>query len=513
MKAATPAATLGYANRFTSGGFTPDAYRILGRTELTVSAIGFGGYRVDDVRPEHAAALGQALRRGCNLIDTSTNYTDGRSESCIGKVLADLFEEKTLRREEVVVVSKIGYVQGQNLDLARQRVKEGAAFEDMVKISPGCWHCIHPGFLEDQLGRSLARLGLERLDVCLLHNPEYFLEETHRKGELLDSAREEFYNRIRQAFVHLEQEVRRGRLTWYGVSSNSFGSAPEQPDATSLGRMLEMAREAAEEVGFRPEDHHFAVAQLPMNLYEHSPVTTRKEGVGGHLSAVALASENGIGVLVNRPLNAFAHGQLVRLADFHADSPEVSIRRGLEKVSEIEQEFREEHLPHIQSSPETGGPPLDEAFTWGLQLQSAAGRLGGYEHWQQIQEQLIYPHLRQGIALMRDRLSSDEERKEKFDRWLERYLPMLERLLNAIRADCVQRSQRRSDKITALVNPALPYKLRTESLSRKALHAVASVEGVASVLNGMRRPQYVEDSMGILAWPRLENPDSIFSEF
>ena len=38
----------------------------------------------------------------------------------------------------------------------------------------GCWHCLHPEFLQDQLTRSLDRLQLETLDVCLLHNPEYF---------------------------------------------------------------------------------------------------------------------------------------------------------------------------------------------------------------------------------------------------------------------------------------------------------------------------------------------------
>jgi len=53
------------------------------------------------------------------------------------------------------------------------------------------------------------------------------------------------------------------------------------------------------------------------------------------------------------------------------------------------------------------------------------------------------------------------------------------------------------------LDPALPPNMRGESLSRKALHAVASVPGVTCVLNGMRHPHYAEDSLGILRWDRL----------
>src|SRR6266540_2051372 len=96
-------------------------YRRLGQTELTVSLVGFGGYRVGRKSPDHRTALSTALAAGVNLIDTSSNYMLGDSERLIGEVLADT----AVPRDEVVVVSKIGYVQGPNLDLARQREAEG----------------------------------------------------------------------------------------------------------------------------------------------------------------------------------------------------------------------------------------------------------------------------------------------------------------------------------------------------------------------------------------------------
>ena len=97
-----------HARRAIDQGIPASAYRPLGRTGLVTSSLGFGSYRIDDQTSEHTAALGKALLGGVNLIDTSTNYTDGSSESCIGNVLAQQ------QREELIVVSKVGYVQGQD---------------------------------------------------------------------------------------------------------------------------------------------------------------------------------------------------------------------------------------------------------------------------------------------------------------------------------------------------------------------------------------------------------------
>ena len=192
--AATGEATSTYARRQGAGD---SGYGPLGRTGLVCSRIGFGGYRVDDETAEHREALSRALLSGCNLIDTSTNYTDGGSETLVGDVLADLARRGRLGREEVIVVSKIGYVQGANLELAQRRETEGRPFPEVVKYGEGVWHCMHPEFLADQLPRSLARLQVEALDVCLLHNPEYYLSDAHERSEgKLERRREEFYRRL-----------------------------------------------------------------------------------------------------------------------------------------------------------------------------------------------------------------------------------------------------------------------------------------------------------------------------
>src|SRR5205085_2330361 len=82
------------------------------------SRLGFGSYRVDDETPEHRQALRDALAAGVNLVDTSTNYTDGGSERMIGEVLREVTRAGEGHREEIVVVSTIGYVQGEDLERA-----------------------------------------------------------------------------------------------------------------------------------------------------------------------------------------------------------------------------------------------------------------------------------------------------------------------------------------------------------------------------------------------------------
>src|SRR5262249_24907063 len=108
------------------------------------------------------------------------------------------------------------------------------------------WHCIHPEYLADQLTLSLDRLGLATLDVCLLHNPEYFLSEAaHHEGEDLALLRNSFYRRIEQAFMYFETQVVAGRLHYYGVSSNTVAADPLDVEAPSLSRMYDAARAAA----------------------------------------------------------------------------------------------------------------------------------------------------------------------------------------------------------------------------------------------------------------------------
>jgi aryl-alcohol dehydrogenase-like predicted oxidoreductase len=500
--AATSAGTLTHAER--RGDAHGLGYGPLGRTGLTVCRLGFGGYRVDAETPVHRAALERALATGVNLVDTSTNYADGGSEDLVGQVVGDLVRTGRIAREATVVVSKIGYVQGQNLALARERDGAGRPFPEMVRYQQSCWHCVHPEFLEDQLERSLGRLRLETLDVCLLHNPEYFFSDAAQRGEgSVETLRDEFYRRLAAAFRFFEDQVAAGRLRWYGVSSNTVAQPVDDPEATSLTRMLAAAREAG------GPDHHFAVLQLPLNLFEAGGVLQATDPPGGppaaRRSVLELAAREGIGVLVNRPLNAVVGRGTVRLADFPAPPPG-ALERELAAVGELEEEYRAEIASKLRVKQDSDRP--EDFLRWAGQLAKVRERISGVTYWEQVEWQVrgltarVVRALDQGLS---------GETAERWRAFRDRYRPALERLLRAFRAEAAGRSQRESRAVAAALDPALPGARRGAPLSQKALWVVASTPGVSTVLVGMRRPAYVEDAAAILDWPPLADPRSVYT--
>ena len=300
-RSATLEGTIDYAEKHPAF-----VYRSLVPSGIRISGAGFGCYRVDARVKEHEQALTKALLSGINVIDTSANYADGGSERLVGKVLADLVLAGKIKREEVVVVSKVGYLQGENYSISQERKGAGHPFEDLVLYDEGLEHCIHPDFLAEQLTRSLERLGLETVDCYLLHNPEYYLNWAKQHKVAKIKARTEYLRRIRMAFLQLENEVRAGRINYYGVSSNSFPHPKSDFDFTPLSDLWDMAQSISPE-------HHFRVIQFPLNLFETAGITEKNQP--GGKSLVEFALDKGLGILTNRPLNAIRADRLIRLSE------------------------------------------------------------------------------------------------------------------------------------------------------------------------------------------------------
>ena len=276
---------------------------------MTVDKLGFGTYRVTIKNPEHVEALAEALRKGVRIVDTSTNYAGGDSERAVGEAL----RRSGVDRESVTIVSKAGYIQGPLL----QRVQRGEVEAlETVPYQEGCWHSIHPDFILRQLKESLERIGTEHLDTYLLHNPEYFLMHTIEKEKDTEPARKEMNRRILEAFIALEEAVQAGSIEGYGISSNAFAKPPSHPHFLPYTGLVELAEEAAREVG--SERDHFTTIQLPVNLLE-------PEG----LKCAAWAKTQGLRVLANRPLNAFDEEGMHRLATYPDDETYTSKRDAL----------------------------------------------------------------------------------------------------------------------------------------------------------------------------------------
>lgn len=476
------------------------AYRILGGTGLVTSVLGFGAYRIDSKGETHGQALKQALRRGVNLIDTSSNYTDGESETLIGEVLAEDAETAQQLRRRTVLVSKVGYVQGQNMKVVEEAISAGHPFPDMVEYQPGCWHCIHPSFIADQLERSLGRLGVTTLDIYLLHNPEYFFTDyVHRNGtDGLEDAREEFYRRMREAFVYLEQCIEEGKIRWYGVSSNTFGEPAAQPEFVSLEIMLALGREAAAELRGEGAQPGLAVVQCPLNLYENGPLLQKNQR-GETVAFLELAAQENLGVLVNRPLNALRGGQMTRLADFPVPRPNVEqeIELGLDALQAEEQAFAALFRPHVVSKlPEDAGPSTP--FEWSGPVRKGFRTMQSREHWNLALNQQIYPHLQYGSQFMLQSLEQKRLRDD-FSKWFPEYCRKLEQVAGMISEYLSRDDHQRAQQMHALIDPLLEESARGLPLSQKALLTLLALPGVSCVLNGIRRAAYVEDSIGAMA--------------
>ena len=303
--AASPAGTSRHRERWAEK-FVPDFFRT-GHSGLAVSSVAHGTYlgESDDATDaSYADALRQSLMSGVNCIDTAINYRCQRSERVIGRVLQEAIGEGLVRRDEIVVCTKAGYVPLEGRPPASR--EEYAAYlkreyVDAGVLSPddlvGGGHCIAPGFLSNQLARSMQNLGVQSIDCFYLHNPEQQLV-------LLSPA--ELRKRLHAAFMLLESWVKSRKIGLYGCATwNGFRLPSGSNGHLSLFELAAIAREVG------GESHHFRVIQLPINLTmsEAVRVSTQRDARGRLVNVLDAARELGIDIVASAPL---LQGQLTQ---------------------------------------------------------------------------------------------------------------------------------------------------------------------------------------------------------
>lgn len=127
-------------------------YRVLGRTGLKISEVGFGAWAIggnahgnsygptDDATS--IAAVRRAVELGCTFFDTADVYGWGHSEEILGEALEG-------RREGVHIATKVG----------------GDFYHGGVRTN------FEPGYIAFAVERSLKRLRTDHVDLLQLHNP------------------------------------------------------------------------------------------------------------------------------------------------------------------------------------------------------------------------------------------------------------------------------------------------------------------------------------------------------
>ncbi|MCL4870593.1 MAG: aldo/keto reductase [Anaerolineae bacterium] len=458
-------------------------------TGLSLSQVGFGGYRVDTGIPIFQEALTLALTQGINLIDTSANYANGGSEELVGQVINDLIGRGRTLREQLIIVTKGGYLQGSNYTLSQQRKENGQPFPDLVEYMSDLEHCIHPEFLADQIGRSLRRLNMETVDFYLLHNPEYYLSWAKNQPFSLEEARSEYYRRIRLAFAHLEKEVERGRIQYYGISSNSFPYAAAHPEFTCLTTCWEIAQ------SLTPQ-HHFRAIQLPMNLLEPGAATQINQPNGQ--TVLEFAWQQKLLVLVNRPLNAYRQNSLTRLADLPEPdyiSPAAVDARIANLVAQ-EVVLHRDLLPALEVTADVQ-EQLGRMLAAGQALDGYWLGINSYQRWLETRSGYLIPRINSALRF----LEMLKQKPNELETWIETYIDAANHTFAAITAYYQEQALDETERLKGKVKAIEPDWAAAATLSQLAVRALRTTRGVTSVLVGMRRPAYVEDVLTELHRP------------
>jgi len=156
---ATAAGTTRYVERF-AGRVPAEHFRELAGG-ARVSSIGIGTYlgREDAATDAlYHRAIGRALERGVNVLDTAVNYRHQRSERAIGAAVAAAVRGG-LGRDEIVVATKGGFI-----PFDAEVPSDPGAYFQATYVRPGIIqpgevvgsHCMTPRYLRDQIDRSRA---------------------------------------------------------------------------------------------------------------------------------------------------------------------------------------------------------------------------------------------------------------------------------------------------------------------------------------------------------------------
>jgi aryl-alcohol dehydrogenase-like predicted oxidoreductase len=229
--------------------------RVLGRSGIEVSALGFGCWaiggewqdtsgqplgwgRVDD--EESVRAVRRALDLGVTFFDTADAYGTGHSERILGRALGK-------RRDDVVIATKWG-------NLIDEDTRTALGTDDT------------PEHARRALTASLARLGTDRVDLYQLH---------------ISDADPERAARLRET---CEEFVREGLIRAYAWSTDDPGRAAvfaEGPHCAAVQHRLNVLQDAPELLALCERSDLASINRSPLAM----GLLTGKQAAGRALAA------------------------------------------------------------------------------------------------------------------------------------------------------------------------------------------------------------------------------------
>jgi len=268
--------------------------------DLIFSKLGFGTFKREPYKEEnyifdYKSALKSAIAGGVNVIDTAINYRYQQSEREIGEVLDELFTDGAIKREEMIVCSKGGFIpldfpfpENPYLWIDEHMLQKGLAKPEDIELDQ---HCMTSEFLKFSLEKSLENLRLECLDVYFLHNPE---TQLHRLGYPA------FLKKIEEIFSFFEEMVAEGKIKAYGIAVwNAFTYEEGNPEHINLEDIYDIAHRVG-----GGQNHHFKYIQLPFNMAKtHAySIPNQKMHDGKYYTPLQVAYKLGLGVMSSASL-------------------------------------------------------------------------------------------------------------------------------------------------------------------------------------------------------------------
>lgn len=258
--------------------------------------IGLGDIRLTSVITETGVLetkLGNILAKGgVNVVDTAAVYDFGQAEIAVGNAL------KSFRAEDFFLISKFGY-----------HTSTGDNTGDPL-------HSCESDFMQESLETSMKRLGRLSIDAYLLHEPEAQLIEAFPLPSVVENSddsgqvappcepeeRDAFLrDKLTKTVQDLEEQVSLGRISSYGISSNTVGLPASHPHHVSLDLIASLAASAAKERGL--DRHSMNILQLPFNVIDTKGLQVAKKAEQTY----------GMHVMAMRPLTVVDETALWRL--------------------------------------------------------------------------------------------------------------------------------------------------------------------------------------------------------
>jgi D-threo-aldose 1-dehydrogenase len=147
----------------------------LGSSGVTVSRFGLGTAPLGGLfeavgEVEARAVIERAIARGIRLFDTAPLYGCGLAELRLGRALADV------PRDRYVIATKVGRLLQADLPADDHRAEaDEALFHERLPLHP-VLDFSRDGILRS-IEDSLERLGIERLDIVHIHDPDDHFEQ------------------------------------------------------------------------------------------------------------------------------------------------------------------------------------------------------------------------------------------------------------------------------------------------------------------------------------------------